>query len=325
LGCEVADVDDETFFPKVAHLRSRLAARLLSPWLRKEYNEAILRAAAAFAPDFMLAFKGAHVAPDTLRALRARDLRVYNYYPDTSFFVHAAFDPSTLTEYDALFLTKTFALEDLRRHGVPIRRSVCIPHGYDPEVHKPWELTETDLRNFGCDVGFVATWTRHKEEVLAQFVAARPNVRLRIWGSGWSERCRERSLRDRVQGFPILGSAYAKALKSAAISLAVMSGRTDPASHGDETTTRTYEIPACGGFMLHERTPELLGLFREGEEVACFSSPQELAEKVDYYLAHPEERLSIAEAGRARCVPAYSYDNRMADLLRWHEKNSGAR
>jgi spore maturation protein CgeB len=86
----------------------------------------------------------------------------------------------------------------------------------------------------------------------------------------------------------------------------------------DETTMRTYEIPACGSFMLHERTPELLRLFDEGREVECFESARDAAEKIDYYLAHPAERATIAHAGYLRCVPAYSYDNRMTTILQWH-------
>jgi spore maturation protein CgeB len=97
-----------------------------------------------------------------------------------------------------------------------------------------------------------------------------------------------------------------------------MSGIVLGASQGDETTTRTYEIPACGGFMLHERTDEVLELFEEGKEMACFGSIQELAEKINFYLAHPEERESIARAGYERCVPAYSYDHRMAEIIKWH-------
>ena len=72
--------------------------------------------------------------------------------------------------------------------------------------------------------------------------------------------------------------------------------------------------------MLHERTGEVRGLFEEGKEMACFGSSHELAEKIAYYLAHPEERDAIARAGYARCVPAYSYDNRMAEILHWHQK-----
>ena len=70
--------------------------------------------------------------------------------------------------------------------------------------------------------------------------------------------------------------------------------------------------------MLHERNSEVLDLYKENEEIACFDSAEELADKIDYYLAHPEERESIGRAGHARCVPAYSYDNRMAEILRWH-------
>ncbi len=75
--------------------------------------------------------------------------------------------------------------------------------------------------------------------------------------------------------------------------------------------------------MLHERTPELAEIFEEGREVAAFGSAQELAEKIDYYLAHPEERERIAHAGYQRCVPAYSYEARMKTLLEWHFRRIG--
>ena len=70
--------------------------------------------------------------------------------------------------------------------------------------------------------------------------------------------------------------------------------------------------------MLHERTTELLTLFEEDKEVVCFQSPEEAAAQIEYYLAHPAEREAIAQAGFERCVPAYSYDNRMRQILDWH-------
>jgi spore maturation protein CgeB len=101
-----------------------------------------------------------------------------------------------------------------------------------------------------------------------------------------------------------------------------MSGKVKGVDQGDETTTRSFEIPACGGFMLHERTPELLEFYEEGKEVAAFGSVEELASKIDHYLAHPEERHAIARAGYARCVPAYSYDDRMKEILHYHQIHS---
>ena len=46
-----------------------------------------------------------------------------------------------------------------------------------------------------------------------------------------------------------------------------MSGGAPGSSEGDRTTTRTFEIPASGGFMLHERNEEVLSLYREGSEI----------------------------------------------------------
>ena len=84
-------------------------------------------------------------------------------------------------------------------------------------------------------------------------------------------------------------------------------------------TTRSFQIPACGAFMLHERTAELARYFDEGKEVACFDTPEELSSKICHYLKHENEREAIAAAGFKRCVPAYSYDARMAELISYVE------
>jgi spore maturation protein CgeB len=143
-----------------------------------------------------------------------------------------------------------------------------------------------------------------------------PSLDLVIWGNHWAERCRSPRLSTYIKGYALTGLSYAMAICSAKINLAIMSSHS--VGLEDQTTTRTYEIPACGGFMLHERSPELLTLFREDEEAACFDAPEELVAKVEFYLSDAPTRNAIALAGYRRCVPAYSYDNRMAEILSWH-------
>jgi len=68
--------------------------------------------------------------------------------------------------------------------------------------------------------------------------------------------------------------------------------------------------------MLAERTPEHLELFREGTEMACFSSPKELVDQVQHYLAHESERIQIAHAGHQKVVKEkYSYRDRLKEIF----------
>jgi spore maturation protein CgeB len=317
MGCEVIDIDEETFIPHVSMFTSRVVRRLLWFRLVDELNQAILNAVEKFRPDILIAFKGNYIHASTLTLLSAKGIRLYNYFPDTSAFAHGKWLPKSLPEYDCIFYTKPFWYDDVIKR-VKLKRGYFLPHGYSSGLHHPVELDAGDISDYGCDVSLIAFHTRHKEQILDGLISSRPNLDLRIWGGGWRERCKSKVLRRCIMGFPILGDSYVRALQASRINLAIMSGQIIGASSGDLTTSRTYTIPATGGFMLHERNSEVLDLYKENEEIACFDSVEELADKIDYYLAHPEERESIARAGHARCVPAYSYDNRMATLLQWH-------
>jgi spore maturation protein CgeB len=70
-----------------------------------------------------------------------------------------------------------------------------------------------------------------------------------------------------------------------------------------------------------ERTDEHLQYFREDQESVYFNSDEELLMKVRYYLAHPEDRQRIAEAGRRRCLESgYSTHHRALEMLNIIEK-----
>jgi hypothetical protein len=322
LGCDVRDVDIQTFLPQVRQRASKAALRLLRGMMVREYNQRILEIASLFQPDVLLAFKAAYIKPATLRQLRQQGVALYNYYPDTSAFAHGRLLPKSLPEYDCVFYTKPFWADDVWKKNLILRQAIFLPHGYDPEIHRVHEIGPQDSRRFDADLMVVATYNRAKENLLQQLVGKRPELKLVIWGNRW-EKCRSTRLRPFIRGMALEGSDYAKAIRVARINLGLLSGRVSGASQGDETTTRTYEVPACGGFMLHERTPEVLRLYQEGKEMAAYGSVEELAQKIDYYLAHPGERQAIAQAGHERCVPAYSYDNRMREILRWHKQVKG--
>jgi len=80
---------------------------------------------------------------------------------------------------------------------------------------------------------------------------------------------------------------------------------------------RTFEIPACGAFLLAETTDEHQALFQNSQPMTYFSTPEELVERVRYYLAHQEERTNIAHLGHAKIIQGCNtYKDRVEQILK---------
>lgn len=78
---------------------------------------------------------------------------------------------------------------------------------------------------------------------------------------------------------------------------------------------RNFEVPGCGGFLLTERVPHLERYFELDQEVAVFDGPDDLPDKVRYWLEHDEERQRVAEAGYRRVISEHTYDHRFAAIF----------
>jgi spore maturation protein CgeB len=308
LGHETVPVDSGPHVRSAGRLARRVQWRLRAGPMVRRYNAA-LRAALVRRPELLWVDKGLFVDPDVLRAARASGVRrLVHYSPDN--YCLAQNDSrhlrAALPLYDLVVTTKTHNLEPLRRAGA--RRVLLSGNAYDPETHRPLRLDEAERQALGCDVSFVGRWEREREALLG--VLAGESIRLSVHGPGW-ERTRHPALRACVSARPVLGDAYARTLAAAKIGLGLLSRLAD-----DAITQRSVELPACGAFMLAERTDEHRAHFREGEEAVFFEGAAELLEKVHYYLAHEAERRRIAAAGRRRCeVSAYSYDARLGTIL----------
>ena len=70
---------------------------------------------------------------------------------------------------------------------------------------------------------------------------------------------------------------------------------------------RVTDVLAAGGFLITTYQEEIAAQFKDGEELVIAYTPEDLAEKCAYYLAHEEEREAIAAAGRAKVLAAYDY------------------
>lgn len=78
---------------------------------------------------------------------------------------------------------------------------------------------------------------------------------------------------------------------------------------------RVFEVPGNGGFLLTELAEDLDRYFAIAREIETFGSPDELADKINYYLNHPSRRDEIAAAGHLRVKREHTYEERFKDLL----------
>ncbi len=83
-------------------------------------------------------------------------------------------------------------------------------------------------------------------------------------------------------------------------------------------TVRYWELPAHGCMLLSERLPiRIPHNFRDGESAVFFDDTQDLEEKIEYYLAHPEEVRAIARAGHEHFKRHHTGSMRARQLLAW--------
>lgn len=314
IGNEVYPVDTSSVpvQKKEKRLGYRVLQKIVGPMDLAGANEKILRYAANGNTDVLWIDKGLTIKAATIKAVKNLSAKclIVGYSPDDMAGRHNQSGQflRSLPLYDIFFTTKSYGVKELRELGCP--QVVFIVNGYDEQTHRPVPVTSQDRLRFGGEVGFIGDYERERAEAILYL--AENSISVRVWGPNWDRKCKFSHPNVKIEGRPLWGDDYAKAICCFDINLNFLRR-----INRDLQTSRSVEIPACGGFMLAERTDEHLKLFEEDKEAVFFSSNDELLEKTRYYLAHPQQRKAIAECGRQRCLKSgYSNHHRLRKMLR---------
>ncbi len=288
----------------------KLVAKATRALAVASYNRAILAACDTARPQVMLTVKGSFIAAATLHELRRRGVRTVNFYPDRD-FAHEGSQEDALDAYDLMITSKAYQLDYLKaRLG---DRAAFVHHGYVPAVHRR-RIPAGETPHFLWDVSYIGNADPEKLAWLSALAVALPDLSMIVVGNGWRALARGTPVERFVLGAPLVGDHFARVAEHSRINLAVHYGSHAATGWQDRVSTRTFEIPACGGFMLHVDSDELRSLFEPGAECDVFSTPQEMVDQVARYLSEEARRVAIADRGHARAVPAYSLTARAAEI-----------
>lgn len=266
-------------------------------------NRRIIELAEKNEYDLIWIDKGLTINGSTLRKLKKiqPQAKLVSYTPDNMAEHHNQSQNylDGFGIYDYHITTKSYIIDDLYRMGA--QKIIFSNQSYEESFHYPREIDENDMARLGADVGFVGMW--EKERMDSILYLTRNGIKVKVFGDEKWNVCANDNANLEVNCGGLFNEDYVKSFKCFKISLCFLRKM-----NRDLQTTRTMEIPACGGFMLAERTTEHLKLFEEGVEAEYFDTDEELLEKCRYYLSHEDERLKIAEAGRKRCISS-GYSN----------------
>lgn len=307
---ECVFVDESKYFGKItSSWIHRLAFHLLEhPLNYQRFNRDTLNLGLHFKPQLIIVIKGAYLSPGVLAQLRNETHSVLiNYATDDPFSpVVATRDLlSGIPEYTVYACTKRNILNDIMQAGC--QHAVFVPFGYDPGYHflEP-PLTVEEKSRFKSDIVFIGGADADRVPIFRMLIKTKP-MDLRLYGGYWN---RDFQLRRYYRGWAV-GRDFRMVLHGAKIALGLVRR-----SNRDGHSMRTFEIPACGTFMLAERTDEHLEFFEEAKEVGYFNSNEELIEKIHYYLKHDTERQHMAEASHIRVMQGHhTYRDRLLAIL----------
>lgn len=317
-GAYVQIVDTDACFPSIRSGTTRVLDWATRSMRRRAYQSEIRKQARLCDVEVAIFYKGSWVDLETMSWLHSQDVRVVLVYPDVSLFNHKSVDPDIVRECDLVFSTKRFSASDLSGLIDP-EQVVYLPHGFDSDLHqRPADSESLQVpSDWLCDVSFIGTWSPKKERMLSNLLAdqrVRSKLNVKIWGSQW-EKATDPMVRRVWQGTEILGHGYVMAIHASKINLGLLSEKRPGASQGDSITSRTFHIPACGGFLLHENTGEVRRVLEGDEEVALFDVAEELPQKVLGWMNTPKARRQVAEQGWKRCQEEHSQQHRAEAVL----------
>jgi GT2 family glycosyltransferase/tetratricopeptide (TPR) repeat protein/2-polyprenyl-3-methyl-5-hydroxy-6-metoxy-1,4-benzoquinol methylase len=183
--------------------------------------------------------------------------------------------------FDVVFAAQRYGAEQLRRAGID--SAAWLPLACDPEIHAKHDVSKR------YDVAFVGNVFPGSRSDLLELIRRRY---LRTFvGQCYFD--------DMARTFSAAHTVFNRSIKN-------------------DVNMRVFEALACGSLLLTNdlRDNGQQELFQDGVHLATYREPEDLLDKLAFYLEREPLREQIAAAGRALALSEHTYRHRMERLFR---------
>ncbi|WP_028547603.1 CgeB family protein [Paenibacillus sp. UNC451MF] len=265
-------------------------------------------------PQLVLVLFGMHVTTEVVNSVRSLGSTTAIWYSDDPYY--SDITRLTAIHYDYVFTNELSCIEFYQLQGC--RKVYHLPLAVDLNVFRPKRVDT----GYFSDVCFIGSAYWHRVGFFNRIAPylARRNVKIFGW---WWERLEQYSkLSHNIRNEWLSPEETDKYYNGAKIVINLHRSPYDETFNKNSTRVkalssnpRTFEICGSGAFQLTDARQDLPNLYGPGQELATYSSAEELIEKIEYYLHHEEERNDLALKGLQRTLRDHTFDHRVAVLL----------
>lgn len=261
------------------------------------YYRAMLEQIKEYKPDIVLIQLMAYISPSFLKTIKEH----------CSLLVGQIACPlpnlNVLKEYDLILSSLPNYVTKFQQAGI---KSEYFKLGFETELLD--KLQKKDNQPAVVHIGGYGPTHNERNVLLEEANSIAP---INFWGYGLNNLSSSSHIRNNFHG-EAWGIDMFNILYNSKIT---MTKHIDSVSGEYANNMTLYEATGTGTLLITDDKKNLNDLFKVGQEVITYKNAQDLAEKINYYLNHEEERKQIALAGQKRTLENHSYKIRMAELI----------
>lgn len=314
LNCQAIEITCKSFFETCSYVGkkiNKIGFKGFEERYYREWNQNLRSIYCEYQPDLCIVLNGNFIDPANLKMFKENNTKLILWLIDS--IKRLPESEKNLSFYDEIL-----SFEQCDEHYLyekyRIKCSYC-PVGYDPRVYYPDDNVVKDI-----DISFVGSPVAKRIEILQPIAAyaQQRNKVLATFGRFWDETYFWKKSYFAKKNSPLQLYAHNSNIQPEEVAQIYRRSKIclniHVADH-EGVNPRTFEILGTKSFQLVDKKPKMGELVNVGQDLIEYEDINDLIDKIEYYLAHNDLRIKIANNGYECAKNNYMINKIVASIL----------
>jgi len=210
------------------------------------------------------------------------------------------------------FFTTPDVYGEMKYHEIGLNNAIHFPFGCNEQIFHKMDVPKK------YDVSFVGGWHPYREWLIKRL--EKNGINVEVVGHRWQngevdQNGMVRLFNESRINLNLSNSAPWDARYLVSSPRALIN-RVRSKKNIEQLKARIFEVNGCGAFQLSYYVEGLESCYDLNREIAVYSDPDDLVEKVKFYLPRTELRESIAASGLKRTLRDHTFTKRFQNVFK---------